>query len=121
MAKPIATEERATASQSWSVAPIRVWKQSIRWQIDPVRHECRLVTLVAGWMKRTARSWTSISYRTWIAAEDSLCVFVMRGSSAANMSLTWERFARLQPTSTPLEQGQLGRPAAARRSVEIFD
>jgi DNA invertase Pin-like site-specific DNA recombinase len=26
---------------------IRAWKQSLRWQIDPVLHECELITLVA--------------------------------------------------------------------------
>ena len=26
---------------------VRVWKETVRWQIDPVRHECGLVTLLA--------------------------------------------------------------------------
>jgi DNA invertase Pin-like site-specific DNA recombinase len=29
------------------VRSVHVWKQTLRWQIDPVRHECRLVTLLA--------------------------------------------------------------------------
>ncbi len=26
---------------------VRVWRASVRWQLDPVRHESRLVTLLA--------------------------------------------------------------------------
>ena len=26
---------------------VHVWKESVRWQLDPVRHESRLVTLLA--------------------------------------------------------------------------
>jgi DNA invertase Pin-like site-specific DNA recombinase len=29
------------------VRSVHVWKQTVRWIIDPVRHECRLVTLIA--------------------------------------------------------------------------
>ena len=29
------------------VRPVHVWKQSIRWQIDPVQHERALITLLA--------------------------------------------------------------------------
>ncbi len=29
------------------VRSVRIWKQPLRWQIDPVQHACGLVTLLA--------------------------------------------------------------------------